>query len=549
MKFRGVAWLLAVATSLTVLQPAAAITATVASPPPSAESADLRYINRVVYTMRVSVAGASPKQRAERALRRLQALPIEALSQPIERVDIGHSNERAVALRLGKETLLTVFPRDLDPDTGATVDDMATASISALEEAFAARLALHEPERVATGLAIAAIGIPVVVLVAWLAWRLRAALTRRLQRVVQAEAATHRIFGIDWSEFGLRAVAAVTNMLGFVAVAFLTFAWAAHALRQFPATMPLALEMRQFFLVNANDLTFALLGVLPNIAAICLVIVIARGVVWMVDHVFVGVGSGRINIPGVHRETARATRRLVVFVVWGLALTAAYPYIPGSDSMVFRGLSVFLGAMFTLGSSGVVSQWMHGLVIVYARALRAGDFVRCGEHAGVVLELGSLSVKIIDSRGDEVTLPNGTVVQGAIINHSRHAPGGAVRGSVRLSLGYDVPWAQVHALLKSAAERTDGVRSAAAPRVLERALGDFGIEYELLVEIAGARQRSATLAALTRAIRDVFDEAGVAILSPHFVSYLNVPAAMPLVEKTFEVADLQANVDARGGHR
>ena len=446
MKALLVAWLLALAASVALPVPAAAAPAGPSAP------ADLRHMNRIVYTMRVPVAGATPEQRAERALRRLRALLLDAIGQPVQQVAAWRDDERVIALQLGGETLLTVFPRDLDPDTGATLDEVAAASVRALEEAFAARRALHEPDQVLRGAAIAIAGVPVVALVAWLAWRLRTSLTRRLQRLVRAEAATHRIFGIDWSDFGLRAVGALMLGLGIGAVSLLSFLWVAHALRQFPATLPLAHEIGNLLVEGATGLFAALWDQLPNVAAIVFVLLVARAVVWMVDHVFAGVGDGRLRLPGVHRETARATRRLVVFAVWGLALAAAYPYIPGSDSAAFRGLSVFLGAMFTLGSSGVVSQWMHGLVIVYARALRAGDFVRCGDHEGVVQELGALSVKIIDAHGNEVTLPNGAVVQGAIVNHSRHAPGGAVRGAVRLSLGYDVPSPQVHALVR--ADRT-----------------------------------------------------------------------------------------------
>ncbi len=484
------------------------------------QTVELRYMNRTVHTMRVPVSGVTPEERAERALRRLRALPVDISAGTIETVPVWRNGERAVALKFGSETLLTVFQGDVDADTGATVDEVAAAAARILDDALAARLALHEPRRVVVGAAVALSGIPVVLAVAWLDRRLRGALAPRLQRIVQAEAATHRIFGMDWSAFGLRGVAVTMRGLGWLAVGVLGFLWVGHALRQFPATVPLADEMREFLADGAFTLTSGVWNAMPDLAAISVILVCARALAWIVDQVFTAVGAGTLRLPGVHRETAKATRRLVVFGIWGLALVAVYPFIPGSDSAVFRGLSVFLGAMFTLGSSGVVSQWMHGLVVVYARALRVGDSVRCGEHEGVVVEIGALSVKIVDARGDEVTLPNGTVVQGAIVNHSRRAPQGTVRGAVRVSLGYDVPWREAHALLRAAAERTPGVRSQPAPTVRERAFGDMTVDYELVVWIESAQPRPAMMAALMRCIRDVFDAAGVGIVSPQLVSFV-----------------------------
>lgn len=484
----------------------------------TAAPADVVVMNRTVHTMRATVAGATPAERAARAQERVQALPLLQLEHAVTAHPTTHAGERGLALTLGDAALFTVFTSDLDPEAGLTLEAVAAASATQLAEAFEARRQMREPSVLLRGAAMATLGLLVVVLSAWLARRLLATMGGRLRRLIAEDASAHRVFGIDWSEFGYRALTGTTRLVSWGGIAMLAFAWFGHSLRQFPATRPLADDMRAAIVAGTGQALATLWRVLPDLGMVVLVVLGARGVVGTLNHLFAGVARSRVRVPGIHPETARATRRLAVFGAWGLALAIAYPYIPGSDSTVFRGLSVFLGFMFTLGSTGVVSQWMQGLVLVYSRALRVGDFVRIGDHEGVVQELGALSVKIAEYRGNEVTLPNSSVVAGSVINHSRLAEPGAVRASVRLTIGYDVPWRRVHELMLKAAADTPGVRSAPAPRVFQRALSDFAVEYEMSVEIAGARLRAQAVSSLHEHLQDAFAAAGVPILSPHYVA-------------------------------
>lgn len=493
---------------------------------PSAPRADttrdgpvlLSYMNRPVYTMRATIAGTSPAERAERALERLRRLTPEQLALPVQRSDLDWDGERVVSLRVGDTAVLTVFARDLDPDVPSSLADLSVQTQMRLQEALDVRRQMADPRRMARGAALSLAGLLVFLAVAWGTTRLSRRVRRRLEALIAHEAQEHRIFGIDWSDYALGVLKRVLQ----VSVTGLVLLWAyvalGHALRQFPATVPLADGMKRFIVRTMVDGLGLLWSALPGLGTILLIVLLARSVVWMLARLFDGVASGRLRIPGLHAETARATRRLAVFMVWGLALAAAYPLIPGSDSDVFRGLSVFIGFMLTLGSSGVVSQWMHGLVIVYSRALRVGDDVRIGTVEGRVTGLGALYVKVVDLSGDEITLPNGAVVTGSITNFTRQAGPGAVRGSVVLTVGYEVPGPQVQALLLEAAQRTSGLMAARTPAVLQRQLQNFAVEYELSVLLDARSNRAQTLSRLRESIRFVFDAAGVAVMSPQLVA-------------------------------
>ena len=252
----------------------------------------------------------------------------------------------------------------------------------------------------------------------------------------------------------------------------------------------------------------------------------------------------RLTLPWVYPETAQPTRRLVTGLLWVFALAMAYPYLPGSETDAFKGVSVFVGLIISLGSSGIVNQVMSGLTLTYSRALHVGDFVKIGDHEGTVVHLGSLSTKLKTARREEVTIPNAVVVSHTTTNYSRHADGEGVFVPTSITIGYDVPWRQVHALLLLAAERTNGLRREPPPRVLQTALQDFYVQYTLLACFEHAHLRVATLATLHANIQDAFNEYGVQIMSPNYEAD---PADSKIVPREKWYAAPASEATPRGG--
>jgi small-conductance mechanosensitive channel len=160
---------------------------------------------------------------------------------------------------------------------------------------------------------------------------------------------------------------------------------------------------------------------------------------------------------------------------------------------------------------------MSGLVIIYSRALRKGDVVSVNGIDGMVSEVGTLATKIVTMRNEEITIPNSVLIGNPIRNFSKLAGTQGTMVATKVTIGYDAPWRQVHALLELAAQRTPGLRREPKPYVYQRALADFYVEYELFAHTDHPRDRVATLSALHANIQDAFNEAGVQIMSPHFV--------------------------------
>ncbi len=200
--------------------------------------------------------------------------------------------------------------------------------------------------------------------------------------------------------------------------------------------------------------------------------------------------------------------------------------------------------MISLGSSGIVAQAMSGMVIVYSRSLSKGDVVRLGEHEGVVSEVGLLSTKMVTMRGEEVTVPNTVVVAGPVRNFSRLSRDKGPLVATTVTIGYDA-WRQVRALLLAAAKRTSGLRTDSEPFVLQRGLQDFYVSYELIARLVTPLDRPQVLDELHGHIQDAFNEAGVRIMSPHFMAQPSQPVVIPR-DQWGEEAAPAAGPDERG---
>jgi small-conductance mechanosensitive channel len=267
---------------------------------------------------------------------------------------------------------------------------------------------------------------------------------------------------------------------------------------------------------------------IPGLFTVLLILLLARLTTKLIALWFESVEQGRVKIAWLYPETAVPTRRLVTTLVWMFAIVVAYPYMPGSQTEAFKGVSVFLGLMLTLGSSGIVNHIMSGFMITYSRAVRLGDFVRIGEVEGTIIHLGVLSTKVKTLMREEVTVPNAVVVAQTITDYSRLADTEGVLTPISVTIGYDAPWRQIHALLAMAAERTPGLRREPKPHVFQTGLEDFYVRYTLYVSLMRQEDRLLTMDALQANIQDVFNEYGVQIMSPN---YMLDPAAPKVVAK------------------
>jgi small-conductance mechanosensitive channel len=266
---------------------------------------------------------------------------------------------------------------------------------------------------------------------------------------------------------------------------------------------------------------------LPGLFAIAVIAFVTQGLTHLINSIFKAIERGEASLPWIHNDIAAPTRRIVVVLLWLFAVVMAYPYIPGNESIAFKGVSVFVGLLISFGSAGVVNQAMNGLVIMYARSFKCGDYVKIGHVEGTVSELTMLSTKLHTIRHEEIIIPNSVVIAQTTYNYTRIADEHGVGISTSVAVNYDTPWRQVHALLMMAAENTKGLSKDTAPYVIQTALSDSCVEYTLVVYMTEEpKMRQFVKSDLHQNIQDAFNQYGVQIMSAtHIIS--GVPDTVP----------------------
>ena len=446
-------WLLLLAAAAATAQPAATDADSAAA---GGLPADLVVANRTIVTLRAPVSGASAAQRVEAISERLDALLAKGGAPVVSRTAV----DGGYLIQINGEPAFRILDADVDPDlhqTTAQVADQATArlgqALAEIAEARNARAMLPAFGWTLLATAVLALCIWAVVrLYRWSAARVRAAFERRKLR-----------YGAGWQGHLLGAADPATlavaplRFLGWLVVLFLVYTWTGFVLQRFPYTRPWGEALRDNLFAALGDFGASAVRAIPGLLFVVLIFAIARVAVRIVRGLFDAAHVGRVDLGWIDQTTARPTGQLLSAVIWLFALVAAYPYIPGSDSEAFRGVGVFVGLMLSIGSSGIVNQAVSGMMLMYTRSLRPGEFVQIGETEGTVTSIGFMTTRLETVRREEISIPNAVIAANVMRNYSRLAPVGGVRVATKVNIGYDIPWRQVHAMLLLAAGRTSGL--------------------------------------------------------------------------------------------
>ncbi|MEP0712748.1 MAG: mechanosensitive ion channel family protein [Algoriphagus sp.] len=284
----------------------------------------------------------------------------------------------------------------------------------------------------------------------------------------------------------------------------------------FPATKGLATTLLTYITSPVKAIVSAFIGYLPELFMILVVMFITFYIVKGINFISGEVQRGNLSIPGFYPEWAKPTFNLFKIIIIAFSFIVIFPYLPGSDSPAFQGVSVFLGLLISLGSSSAIANIIAGLVIIYMRAFKIGDRVKIGDTVGDVIEKTMLVTRLRTIKNEEVTIPNAFILAGKTINYTLEANSPALILHTTITIGYDVPWRQVHELLIGAALATDKILQEPAPFVLQTSLDDFYVSYQINAYTATPSKAAVIYSDLHAIIQDAFNEAGVEIMSPHY---------------------------------
>lgn len=483
--------------------------------------------NRTIHIFRAPLGAFSPADRAEGARQRI----LKAFEEAGEGWTSVKSLEQGVMVELDGKPMFTVVPGDVPKLTEETAENLANAASHVLQTAWREARERRDPR--ATLGAVMKVVLAILLLVAALfaIWkvsrRIRDAVTTRLAQRV--EAISGGDLGSKLSPIFLGIASRSCVLLAWLLSLLALFVFLAYCLDQFAHTRAMGEGLFHAFssllLQSLNSAAAALPGMF--IAAIIFL------VAWICTQVsaelFNHVAAGQLRLGMLDAHTAPATRRIANASIWLFALAMAYPYLPGAQTEAFKGLSVILGIMVSIGASGLVGQIASGVILVYTRALSLGEYVRIQECEGTVTELGLFVTRLRTGLGEEIALPNALVLGNVTRNFSRVTKGAGFVLDTTITIGYDTPWRQVHAMLLEAAKPIAEIGRDPEPYVVQTALSDSYVAYRLVVYVGAEKPsiRAKVASDLHASIQDVFNRYGVQIMSPNYYDDPEKPKIVP----------------------
>ncbi len=287
----------------------------------------------------------------------------------------------------------------------------------------------------------------------------------------------------------------------------------------FPQTKNLTGQLIQWFLTPLFSSLEAIVKFLPNLITIIVIYFIFKYTIKGLRYFVIEISRGNIQLAGFHQDWAYPTFNILKFVLYAFMLVIIWPKLPGSDSEVFKGVSVFLGVLISLGSSSAITNMVAGLVITYMRPFKIGDRVKIGEYVGDVMEKTMLVTRIKTIKNEDITVPNSAVLSGSTINYTANCARESSPGLIlntTITIGYDVPWKTLYEVLIKAALKTELIEQTPSPFVLQTSLEDFYGAYQINAYTKHASKQASIYSELHQNIQDACNEAGIEIMSPHY---------------------------------
>jgi len=501
---------------------------TAPSAPITAEAeATLKVFNRDIITFRSAALGVSAPDRVRRARLRIREQLDNPGAHTVSRMD----NPLGTLVLIDGAASFIVTLDDVDKLQQETVETAAMHAAAALTEAIDATRESRSLHSILRSVLVSLAATAVLAALVWAMRRGRLAIERWGVRVTDARAEQLHLSGVRLiqRERLVWLVHAVVMALSWLVTLLLLYEWLSVVFAQFPYTRVWSARLTDFLVNVAITIGSGILDAVPGLAVAIAIFFLARFTSRLLDTFFERVQHGQVEVKWLDSDVAEPTRRLSKTALWLFALAMSYPYLPGAQTEAFKGLSVLLGLMISLGASNLVGQAASGLILTYTRVFRRGEYVRIAEHEGTVTRIGMFATRIRTGLGEELTLSNSLVIGAVTKNYSRAVKGGGYVLDTVVTIGYDTPWRQVHAMLVEAALRTPSVLAEPAPHVFQTALSDYYPEYRLVCQATQTepRPRAVVLSALHANVQDVFNEYGVQIMSPNYRGDPATPKTVP----------------------
>lgn len=308
----------------------------------------------------------------------------------------------------------------------------------------------------------------------------------------------------------------VLKFIRLLLIVFILYICLLTFFRLFPETKGFSDTLLRYIIDPIKSAYHAFLNFIPDLFSIIVIIVIFQLIIKMIKAVAEKIKEGALTLSGFFPDWAMPTFNIVRVILYIFMFILIFPHLPGSNSPAFQGVSVFLGILFSLGSTSLIGNIVSGIVITYMRPFKVGDRIKMGEFMGNVIEKTPLVTRLKTPKNEIITIPNGNIMTAQTVNYTNSAREYGLILYSTVTVGYDIPWRKVHTLLIEAGTKTNHVMQKPKPFILQTALNDFYVEYQINVYTRDANRMSNIYSDLNMNIQDIFNREGIELLSPHY---------------------------------
>jgi small-conductance mechanosensitive channel len=474
---------------------------------------------KTLFLVRQGVGSFSAEDRANAITNRLETIARDD-SIPIESLKIVSEPENDVTyLYLDKEVILTVTPQDARAYRTPR-DELAKEAFQRIKVALEQYRKDRSPAQLVQDLIYTALSTLALLIVFFSAIRVSGRIFPRIRNWIQSRIPGLRIqnFEIVSSRTISRLCLRIMQLIRLFIFLIIIYVYISFVLSLFPWTKTFSQNISSYFFQSLEFIFNEIAQYLPNIFILALIIVITYYILRWIKPFFTAIEMGNLVIPGFYADWAQPTYKLLLILIIALAAIVAFPYLPGFDSPAFRGISVFLGILFSLGSTSAVANVVGGVILIYTRAFQVGDRIEVGDVVGDVIEKTLLATRILTVTNKIITIPNSFLMSSNVINFSvasRELKRYLILQTT-ITLGYDLPWRKVHETLIKAALATGYILKEPAPFVLQTSLDDFYVSYQLNAYTDRPNLMMRIYSELHQNIQDKCNEVGIEIMSAHY---------------------------------
>lgn len=474
-----------------------------------------------LFFIRRGVSSFSAEERANAITRRIERIA-QNDSIPIENLTIEQiPDDNSLYLSVDQEVILTVTKQDAKAYR-STPELLAQQALQKIQVAIAQYRQDRKPEQLLKNIIYTVIASFAFLIISFAVIKISGKLFPFIRRLIESLTPGIKIGNVEIisssniSFFWLR----VLRIIRLLVLFLLLFNYATFVLRLFPWTRVFGESILGYFYQSLELVLSSIGQYLPNAFIIAIIIFITYYLIRLIKPFFTAIERGNLVIPGFYTDWAKPTYNLLLVIIIALAAIVAFPYLPGFDSPAFRGVSVFLGLLLSLGSTSAIANVIGGIILIYTRAFRIGDHIQVGEVIGDLIEKNFLVIRICTPTNKIITIPNSSLLSSNVINFSissRELNRNLIIQTT-ITLGYDLPWRKAHKTLIEAALETEHILKEPAPFVLQTSLDNFYISYQLNAYTNQPNLMVIIYSELHQNIQDKCNEAGIEILSPSYTS-------------------------------